>query len=332
MIICDDIENDENVASALQRDKLYSWFNKAVLKLPSRTNHTYNIIIVGTTLHYDSLLKRIEKRSDFLFLAFPLVKSFPSNLEELSKDNVLSFIPKDFILDDSSINPTDVLIDYLEDKSSFMSEFQNQPLDKENAPLSSYMTYEVLPREIDCIYVGIDPSLGKSRSDYFGISFLHYSKTLKTFFWEASGFKLSPDVMIEKIIDLVSHKIKISKKIIIACEIVAFQEFFKDSLKKAFYEKNIILPIIGIRNSSHKEVRLDSLSPLLKNGIFKIYSKSTLLQEECDTYPKSAHDDLLDSGDIAYQAFSSSSIADYKNARLTGKITQSLKSIKERYS
>lgn len=332
LIVCDDIENDENVASATQRDKLYSWFNKAVLKLPARTNPTYNIIVVGTTLHYDSLLKRIEGRSDFFFRAFPLVINFPSNLDELCKANLKSFTPSDLLLDDPSIKVIDVLSDYLEDRSSFMSEFQNQPLDKENAPLSSYSTYEILPSLIDCIYIGIDPSLGKARSDYFALSFLHYSKVLKQFFWEAHGFKITPDMMIEKIIELTSKKLGICKKIVIACEIVAFQEFFKDSLKKAFYEKNLILPIIGIKNTSHKEVRLDGLSPLLKSQTFLIDKRSTLLMQELETYPKCAHDDLLDSGDIAYQAFLHQKIADYKNAKISSKLKGRFQSIKERYS
>ena len=332
LIICDDIENDENVASSAQRDKLYNWFNKAVLKLPARTNPNYNIIIVGTTLHYDSLLKRIEKRSDFYFRAFPLVLNFPTNLDELDRQNLNSFKPIDLVLDDSSIKAMDVLSDYLEDRSSFMSEFQNQPLDKENAPLSNFTTYEILPSSIDCIYIGIDPSLGKARSDYFAISFLHYSKALKQFFWEAHGFRISPDLMIEKIITLTLKKLNLCKKIIIACEIVAFQEFFKDTLKKAFYEKNLIIPIIGIKNSSHKEVRLDSLSPLLKSQTFLIDKKSTLLIEELETYPKSAHDDLLDSGDIGYAAFMGDKIADYKNAKITSKLKNRFQSIKERYN
>ena len=30
LIICDDIENDENIESKTQRDELYKWFNKAL--------------------------------------------------------------------------------------------------------------------------------------------------------------------------------------------------------------------------------------------------------------------------------------------------------------
>lgn len=155
---------------------IYKWFNKAILKLPSRLNPNYQILLVGTTLHYDSLLQRCEGRSDFLSFNFPLVLAFPSNLEELTKDNVHSFKPKGFKLDDSSADIKDVLSDYLQDSASFYSEFQNLPLDKENAPLSTYTTYESLSTHIDSITIGIDPSMGKARGDYFALSTLYFSK------------------------------------------------------------------------------------------------------------------------------------------------------------
>lgn len=34
LIICDDVENDENVESKAQRDKFYKWFTRAIMKLP----------------------------------------------------------------------------------------------------------------------------------------------------------------------------------------------------------------------------------------------------------------------------------------------------------
>lgn len=57
LIIADDIENEEEVRSADQRENKLAWFQKALLKagVAARTN----VIIVGTILHYDSLLARL---------------------------------------------------------------------------------------------------------------------------------------------------------------------------------------------------------------------------------------------------------------------------------
>lgn len=57
LIILDDIENEMEVTSAEQRDNKMEWFKKAVLKAGT-TAHT-NIIVVGTLLHYDSLLSQL---------------------------------------------------------------------------------------------------------------------------------------------------------------------------------------------------------------------------------------------------------------------------------
>lgn len=319
LIICDDIENDENVESKTQRDKLYKWFNKAVLKLPSRLNANYTIIVIGTALHYDSLLQKIEQRNDFLSFDFPLIIDFPKNIETLNKENLHSFNPLSYKLDDNNINIKEILSDFLEDRSSFFSEFQNQPLDKDSSPLANYTTYNELPSSISCAAIGIDPSLGKKRGDYFGLSTLFYSKQQSKLYASAKGYKLPPDKMIDKILAYFLKAQKITHNITIACEEVAFQEFFKNELKKRFVGLGIFIPIIGIKNTKNKEIRLDGLSTLLSQGDMLIQEQDFLLREELDTYPKCPHDDLLDSIELAKRVINAYSSANYKQALMAQK-------------
>lgn len=312
LIICDDIENDENIESKTQRDKLYSWFNKAILKLPSRLNKHYNIIIVGTTLHYDSLLQRLDKRDDFKSFNFPLVIEFPQNLDEILQNGAFSKA-KGLKLDDTSLDGEAILTDLAQDRASFFSEFQNLPLDKENAPLAHYATFSELPRSIDSLFIGIDPSLGKAKGDYFALSQLYYTKATKQIYASAQGFKISPDKMLDKIVALYLRVSKLCGGITIATEEVAFQEFFKTQLKAKFQALGLFVPIVGIKNTANKAVRLDALTPLLKDESILIDENAALLREELDSYPKCAHDDLLDSIEIALRAFNANSRTDYKN-------------------
>lgn len=312
LIICDDIENDENIESKTQRDKLYSWFNKAILKLPSRLNKHYNIIIVGTTLHYDSLLQRLDKRDDFKSFNFPLVIEFPQNLDEILQNGAFSKA-KGLKLDDTSLDGEAILTDLAQDRASFFSEFQNLPLDKENAPLAHYATFSELPRSIDSLFIGIDPSLGKAKGDYFALSQLYYTKATKQIYASAQGFKISPDKMLDKIVALYLRVSKLCGGITIATEEVAFQEFFKTQLKAKFQALGLFVPIVGIKNTANKAVRLDALAPLLKDESILIDENAALLREELDSYPKCAHDDLLDSIEIALRAFNANSRTDYKN-------------------
>jgi len=59
LVICDDLEDDENIDSPDQREKDRKWFFKAVMKIGGR----YTVyIVIGTLLHYDSLLARLLNR------------------------------------------------------------------------------------------------------------------------------------------------------------------------------------------------------------------------------------------------------------------------------
>lgn len=59
LIILDDVESTEAVRSQEAREKLYDWFSKDVLNLGSdKTNY----IVVGTILHFDSLLATLTSK------------------------------------------------------------------------------------------------------------------------------------------------------------------------------------------------------------------------------------------------------------------------------
>jgi hypothetical protein len=62
LIICDDLENDEAVATPLQREKLWSWFTKSILNLPGPDGARF--IVIGTILHRQSLLARLLNTDD----------------------------------------------------------------------------------------------------------------------------------------------------------------------------------------------------------------------------------------------------------------------------
>ena len=62
MIILDDIENDENVRSPDQRKYLSNWFNKVVMLAGSKTT---DVVVIGTILHYDSLLNNLLQKPGY---------------------------------------------------------------------------------------------------------------------------------------------------------------------------------------------------------------------------------------------------------------------------
>lgn len=326
LIVLDDIENDENVRSKQQRDKLFNWYTKAILKLPSRLqNHT--LIVIGTILHHDSVLVRIAKRKDHFNLNFPLVKQFPKHLADW--ENLYNMGDSDQArksyegrkrhynaggrCDDTRLDWFDIMFEYFEDRAGFLSEYQNQPLTAEQLVFPAYHTFDRLP-PIDKYTIGIDPALGKSKkSDYFALAWIGYSREHKKFYGSAVGYKINANRMIEKIINLY---LKLSAKAptMIICETIAFQEFYKDMLIAYAREQDIHLPIKPIKPKSAKELRIESLSPMIADGSLMIDAKALLLKEELDAYPKSAHDDLLDALEMAYSLHAKSQAHDYQLA------------------
>lgn len=310
LIICDDVENDENVESKAQRDKFYKWFTRAIMKLPSRESTTYNIIIVGTKLHHDSLLSRVQKRSDFKSFRFPLVLEFPSNLDELDVLTVTLEDLKDMVIDNTAIDKVELIKEYLEDKDSFMSEYQNEPLSKEGTTFSDYELFELQP-QTQSITLGIDPALGKSKGDYFAATVLRYDG--KRFYATVKMYKIKATLMIDKLIALYIDLLKENVPIKIAIETVQFQEFFKDTLDDKCKSIGLHLPIVPIKNTVNKELRIDSISPLVNNHTILVDKKSLIFIDELDTYPKSPHDDGLDSLEMAYRIAKKPAF-DYKEA------------------
>lgn len=336
LIILDDIENDENVESKAQRDKLYNWFTKAILKLPDRKK-PHTLIVVGTILHYDSVLIRISKRKDFFTKSFPLVINFPNSMEAwgfLYKENIIEakkrykakeqYYSKSVILDDTQVSLFSLMFEYFEDIDSFNSELQNNPISKDRLIFNNYESYELEPKKCDAYYIGVDPSLGKSKkSDFFAIGYLGYLKKTNKFYAKFSGHKIPAYQMIHKI---VSMYIELSSKAPtkVAIEVVAFQDFYKDIVK--LYSKQnygLNLPVTEIKQHSSKELRIESIAPLINDHTILINQNSYLLIEELKTYPKSPHDDLLDAVEIAYRCKEKMHLHDFKATRRVLKEHQS---------
>lgn len=339
LIILDDIENDENVESKTQRDKMWRWFKRAILRLPDRTK-PYQILVLGTLMHNDAVLKRISDRKDFTTYSFELVKSFPENMhlwenlyEMEDRDKAFRIFQKHrktymkgYMLEDTNIEPFSIMMEYFEDKESFFSEFQNKATSHEGAILADFQTYDGLPDDL-VFYMGVDPALGKKTGALFGIVVVGRSPSQKRLYTVyAKGFKLSPSALIKKIVEV--HLMYQPKGI--AFETVQFQEFYKDKVKEYALENNVYLPVIPVKTSQNKDVRISSLSPYITDGTLTFNKNDHQLIEELLTYPKAAHVDILDTLEMAFRLAVKSSFDYDAFKKATSRKRKQLKKIKEK--
>lgn len=80
LVVCDDLENDENVRSPEQRDKLESWLKKTVLSLGA-ADDTMDVVVIGTILHYDSVLSRLINNPLWKSCKFRSVIEWPHRMD-----------------------------------------------------------------------------------------------------------------------------------------------------------------------------------------------------------------------------------------------------------
>ena len=80
LAILDDIENDEMVRNPDQRDKLEMWLKQTVLPLGA-VGTKFDVIYIGTILHYDSVLSRTLNNPFWSTRKFKAMKRWPDRMD-----------------------------------------------------------------------------------------------------------------------------------------------------------------------------------------------------------------------------------------------------------
>lgn len=328
LVILDDIENDESVRTPEQRNKLHDWVLKAVLKLGA-AGEKFDVIYVGTILHYDSVLNRILNTKGWKRVRFKAILRMPDNmhlwdqweniyLSEDGDDDTLSDL---FYKQHKAEMDAGAVVSWLarpilylmkiratDGHAAFDSEYQNDPVSGDDAIFANslqYWTESDLPD--DLIYFGaVDPSMGKSGAsrDPSAILIGGYSrKTGKLYVLEAQIKKRLPDLMIEDVIRLQSQY-KCHRWFV---EIVQFQEFFQTELVKRSALRGVPVPATGIKPNTDKMLRIESLQPHIANGLILLHRSQSTLESQLRHFPKADHDDGPDALEMLWRNAVSSS-------------------------
>jgi predicted phage terminase large subunit-like protein len=349
LILCDDLENDENVNTPDQRKKLRNWFYKAV----SKAGDTYtDIVYIGTLLHFDALLANVANNPQYKTVKYRGVISFASNTvlwdaweriyTDLSNDNRQEDA-KDFfeanreemlegtkVLWEAKLSYYDLMIIKIsEGEASFNSEIQNDPIDPESCAFQEeWFDYydddgKTVPDFSDpkFIFIGAnDPSLGKNKkSDTSSIIILAKdTRTGYLYVLIASVEKRKPDVIINDAIETSKRLRTDYKKPLykFGVETVQFQFYFKEVMVQKSVEAGEYLPIEEINSVQNKDARIQSLQPFVKNGYIKFSKKHKTLLKQMQEYPMGKNDDAPDGLQMAVKLALDSKIGnkvDYKS-------------------
>ena len=273
LIIGDDIENDENVQSEDQRKKVKNVFFKSILNLGSINTQ---VIIVGTILHYDSLLMNL--------IQYPI----PNWHVKLYKA----------IVDNKPIWPEWWTMERLDDKRkeigdiSFEQEFMNNPLDPSTQIINPKAYYENLDIAKCDFYAFIDLAISeKQTADYTAIVTIAKDRN------DGKMYILDPrrirgDVTAQ--MNLVFELYHLYPWRVFGVESVAYQKAFYQMLTLEMNRRGITIPAVEVEVDKDKVRRAIDITPYIDNGQVLFNNSYQEFNSECFQFPKGAHDDYVD--------------------------------------
>ncbi|MGI0451531.1 phage terminase large subunit [Pseudomonas aeruginosa] len=300
LVIGDDLENDENVRSPEQRDKLENWLKKTVLSLGS-ADDTMDVIIIGTILHYDSVLSRLLKNPLWKRRKFKAVIEWPHRMDLWEKWEELLL---------NSDDEGAAALAFYQERAAAMEDGaiicwpDGQPLYKlmvkrardgqlgvpglgttettlsrgEAPPSPPAITFWVNRLAQWMFYGACDPSLGKQGSSRDPSAILVGGFNRETGVLdvvEAAIRKRLPDKIIEDIIAMQ----RAYHCLVWGVEAVQFQEFLRTELVKRSAKAGCPVPARAITPHADKLLRIESLQPHMANGLIRLHPSQTVLEQ-----------------------------------------------------
>lgn len=338
LIVCDDLEDARpggNASTPEQRNKLRDWFSQTVMALGDPKGERTAFVVVGTTVHFDSLLMNLlYKRSDFETKVYRAIIDEPKrmdlweecrkiyidreNPDRLADANAFYDKYKSELLNGARVLWGEVqslykLMRWKWDNGSkaFNTEYMNNPIDEESMVFNPQeFTYwddafpnKEFPHAEYSISMGVDMALGKERGDYSAITVVaKHKETGITYVVDSYGERIKVDAFIEEVVGKAIEW----EPDVVAVEAVAAQEFFADVLKaelaNAGYPSYTRLKKIYSR--TRKELRIEALLPSIENKTLQFSRRHSLLLEQFERYGQGGHDDTIDSCEMAISASS----------------------------
>jgi len=333
LVIADDLENDELVDTSVQREKLANWWDSAVEPM-IEPPPVGQIILVGTVLHYGSLLNTMLNRSDLY-----MTKRYQAITTKEDLDGVkvqVPLWPERFSLERlAALKSKNVL--------AFQKEYMNDPRDDTTRTFRSSwiqwydandIGYRMQSRKWYfrgkplVFYTGVDWTVGKDdQSDYFALIMIGRTPDNEIVVFDIVNERLDVANQVNRVIQQnQSYSIQMN-----GIEGNGFQHvLIQQVLRKA------LLPIREIRHISRKKKqnRIEGLAPFFEQSrIFLrkcteseikrdeltneprtdegynydetrmaiVHPEFWKMYEQLMTYPRSQYDDILDALEMAVE-------------------------------
>lgn len=332
LIIVDDPENDQHRDSALQRERSWEWFSRALMKAGDDKT---NVFVIGTALHRECLVLRLMGRPGWVSKGFKSLMQWPEKMELWEEWKNIYFdtsneeyatLAKNFFHENKHNMElgTEVLWPereplyklmcmWADDPVAFDSEKNNNPIDPSACewPESYFkddnIWFNEWPSrsELGLVIISLDPSKGKKAKsgDYSSIIILKVTLDGKVY--------VDCDMKRRPVEDMVVDSVSLCRKHrpnAFTVEINVFQELLVGEFERESERVGYTIPIQGINNQIKKEVRIRSIGPYLATRKIKFKKHSVgcqMLINQLKDFPNAAYDDGPDSLEMAITTMAS---------------------------
>lgn len=284
LIIFDDIENDERVATAEQRKKLKNWFTKAALPALARDGRA---IIIGTILHHDSLLNNIINHRE-MFAAWKTRLYRAIMVDKSGKENALW--PEHINLENlKRMRDDPKYIGYI-GSLAFAQEYQNKPFDESDAIIQpAWVKWAPARPDIRTVVASVltvDPAASeKTKADPTGKIFAELTNEGNVYIGYVGNKRLSPKKNADEL-DKLNGRYNPNA---IGIEGGVLGLVFRDLLAG--------LPVIGVKADTDKVRRLLAVARFFEAGqVFFVEDAPNInaLYDQLIEFPSGSHDDMVD--------------------------------------
>ena len=307
LIICDDLEGDEQVLNKDRREKFRKWFFGALIPCKSATGI---VRVVGTILHLDSLLNRLMPEDSNKYTVIEPLRSYSANSREIWKSVRYRAHDEDF---SHILWPSRWSREELEKtRQAFLDqgmpevysqEYLNYPVDEATSYFKREDFNEIPKFELTAIqegekklvyYAAVDFAIStRERSDFTVIAIagmddrgIMYIVDIRKGRWDA--------------LQIVDEMFAVERKYhpqLFVTEKGAIEKAVGAVLRSEMHKRGVFMNLLPMTPTKDKQTRARSFQARLRAGGVK-FDKGAMwypeYEDELVRFPKARHDDQVD--------------------------------------
>ena len=325
LIICDDLQNDSHISSALQRAATRRWFQGTLLKAGAKRT---NIVNLATALHREALALELHATAGWTSARFQAIEAWPTNAELWTEWEAMycdvdnpgaKQVARDFYGRHRTEMDAGAKLLWPEEEdlytlmqmrvesghTAFEREKQGSPVDPDvcewpESYFAEHIWFERWPEEMAIKTIALDPSKGGDarRGDYSAFVLLGI---------DAAGvIYVEADLARRPTPQMVADGAALCRRfrpLVFGVEANQFQELLCGELAAEFERQGVrhVVPA-AIHNHINKLVRIRRLGPHLSQHRLRFLARSAstrLLVDQLRDFPAGAHDDGPDALEMA---------------------------------